>query len=597
MKRRVELAQKLHKKPELQPIFKLKCSQDVEFFMSNCIWTRDPEGKMGLGRQLPLILFDYMKTHWIRPWVRSLTKHRSRRAHEKGRRMRMSIDRMAFEVWKLRYLPGSHSWVATDTIDMLDQGEDWNSLFGKFRYMWRMCREAYPWMFPELPIHTEVNKAKYIRFPEWKVGGRPCDRAVWGNELYGFLPSEVGGRGGASRSGFVDEAGWCKDLAKFLDSIEDMTPDLVLASTPPEEITHPFSVKVHETLGYEVSTSHWTHDPVKSQGVYWDEEADHRGPHTQKWRSPAYEQELRDRTSQEVARNWDIDYMATAGLRCFLNFQTEVNCGSKDPNDPTFDLYDPSLPVQVWYDVGRGDPWSYIWVQEDMRKGHLNIVDYWMKDDVTMHWWVPLLLGWSWDQKRNWKTQPEKLPWIEAVPWRYSDEEQEIIRRWHKRRHWAPNGQYYKGPDLLIGDFQGAARTATDLHTVEERFDHYGVFCQSAPVSHKMDRLIEHADEVMLRTRISGRLVGVKPCGRWPSVDECFHYWRRMESLETGREAKPLHNEFSHTGTAFVYGSRWLPLHLGARLDKKAGRVIEELSVGPYTAQQMPEVNPHTGWL
>lgn len=570
--------------------FKRACAADPIFEIENTLWTRDPEGRMGLGKQLPMILFDYQRKFWIEPWTKDLDRMHVRRIHKKDRRMRMTITRMAFEKWKFRYVPSSHSWVCTDKDSTLDSGEDWNSLFGKFRFFWKMARTYYPWLYPPLPSHSDVNKAKYLRYPEKDYDtGRTLeeDRLVIGNEIYGDLPSDVAMRGGAAGEGFVDEAAWIEKLEKAVGSFDDMTPKISYVSSPgPNRKVYFERAASGELLGFEINKVTWLMDPEKVAGIMWAtsemEEwpyaGEYRG-HSKLWRSPAYRDGAKGKTPEEMARNWDGDCSATAGGKVYRNYNPDVVCGSTDPEHPSYDLYDPNLELQVWVDVGRDDPWSFIWVQIDRKLGWVNIVDYWMKRDVTVHWWVPLLKGWPLRAKDKWVSAPEALPWNMVVKRWYTAPEEKIIDYWYKRRIQRHQGAKIA---LMCGDFIGSAHGFTDLMSVGERVQHYQIPWQSHSVSHQMDALYEHADEVMLRTRISGRLVGIRPEGLWPSIDDCFLFWRRGESSESRHTpAKPLHDEYSHTGTAYLYGARYLPATIQATLSENRTRIVEPSNLKP----------------
>jgi hypothetical protein len=219
--------------------FKSACAADPCFFMDNCIWTSDPERKVGVGSQrVPLVLFGFARKLWIAPWMECLEQGSGRWIHDKSRRMLVSIVRMAFEAWRFRFVPGSSSWVATDKEPKLDNWYDFDSLLGKFRNMWDAARDAYPWLFPALPPHSDVNKLRYLRFPDWTDGKRKLDPEVCGNQLKGVLPTDP--RGGAASDGFVDEAGWIQDLDKLLDAAENMTPTLVMASSAPPDTQNLF---------------------------------------------------------------------------------------------------------------------------------------------------------------------------------------------------------------------------------------------------------------------------------------------------------------------------------------------------------------------
>lgn len=584
--------------------FRDACAVDPVFLMENVLWARDPENRMGCGKDLPLVVMEYARKAWIENWLKGFNRkpgEEVRWAMDKTRRLRMSIYLMAMEFWAFHFVPGSIAWIAREKESMVDNGKDWNSLLGKFRYFQRHARRYYPWMIPDLPDHTEWNQQLQLRYPERMEGGtkgQATDERLWGNELIGATPSTVGSRGGAASRGRIDEAAHSMDLPKYMDEIQDMTPDLALVSTPSEDKEHYFAKCVFEMPGWTRVSVHWKQVADRVQGIRWEKDAEWRGEWTQRWRTKWYEDLAETRTSQEIAKNHDLDYESTAGSRIFLNFRRDRVCGSTDPRDPTYDYYDKSNELQVWYDPGRGDPWALIWVQLDKKNGWVNIVDFWMKADITVHWWVPLLLGWPTDRMDRWLTAPEALPWSSVVPWGYTPQERRIIERWSSRR-------YDKGGRISImnGDYDGAIRSSGDLYSVEERLMAYGIPVQSVPSSWKRNVWLEKADEVLLRTRISGFLVGMKPGGIWPSIDETFAFWRRQSRSEkSDRPAKPRHDAYSHAGSAWSYGSHLVTSFLFGRIvgeGEDRHRVVypQGRPGAPDRVQLADPVDRATGWM
>lgn len=571
---------------EKRDVFKRTCAQDPVFFSDNCIWTRDPEGKVGFNEPLvPLVLFKYEKDLWFEPWIKALSSPGSR-TRDKSRRMRASIDRMVFEIWAFRFLPGSTAWVSSDKVEKIDRWYDFDSLLGKFRVMWDCCVDFLPWLFPELPPHSEWNQLMYLRFPEWKEGGKSIDPEVHGNQLKGVLPADP--RGGAAARGFGDEAGYILHLKDLLDGAGSMTRDLELVSSAPPDVSNLFWRR-RDLKGVEHNVAPWWMNPMNVLGLHWSDgkTAKHgdmypgemRGPWTRKWRSDWLNGEYAKSTSTEAARNIDIDPLAAAGSRVFLNFDPLRVCGQKEPKDPTWDLYDPNLELQVWYDPGRGDPWAFIWVQLDYEKGFVNIVDYDMSSDKTIHYFVPMFLGWPWERKALWRTAPEAQPWAQVVPWSYDEDRIARIKRWNGRRH--HRGGRVK---MLWGGYDSKSHNPTDLYSVEERLARYDLYSDAVPSSYNRDNFLERTDEILLRTRISGFLVGFRPEGRHPAINEALSMWRRHESSDRSRPGKapdPIHDENSHPCTAFMHGASQIAMLMSGRVKGEKGKVEPYLSQPP----------------
>jgi len=586
---------------EKRTAFKNACAKDPIFFINNCVWTKDAEQRVGFRQEIPLRVFDYAKRLWIEPWLEGVETGEGSHTHDKSRRMIMSIYRMALEAWCFRFVEGSKRWVSTDKEDKLDLWYDFDSLLGKFRVIWDECVRYFPWLFPALPPHSDVNKLKYLRFPEWVAGGTRIDQSVWGNELKGILPSDP--RGGAANGGFVDEAAWVLEIKKLLDAAGPMTTCLDMASSAPDNPANLFW-KRRELKGITHNVAPWWLNPLNIEGIHesvselvhpedmWAGEV--RGPWTKRWRSDWYNKEAEKVTSEETGRNVDIDPLATAGARIFLNYDASRIEGTQDPNDPTWDLYDPRHELQVWYDPGRGDPWSLIWVQIDHKEGWVNIVDYDMSSDKTVHYFVPMLKGWPVRSMERWRTAPEALPWREVVPWGYDKDRIARMERWNSRRN-------DRGGRITImnGDFYGTTHHGSDLYSVEERLQRYGLAAQSVPSNYQVNRFLEGANEVMLRVRISGFLVDFRPEGRWPSLNECFQFWRRQDKKETrGKPADPKHDQYSHTGMAFTYGAHLLPMLIRGRVKGARGQLERHPpNMSATRMRLMDGMDSGTGWL
>lgn len=580
--------------------FLLRCAQDPAFFLRNCVWTRDPEKRLLPGSAasvIPLIPFRYMLSPFPMPYgpipegggwadlisqaLRAQDGKEHRYLFLKSRRTLMSITAMSMMVWAMRFVPGFAGWVTSFEQDAIDHGEDWDSLLGKLRFIWDKVHEYYPWMLPPLPRWgtTPLNKQNYVEFPEWRTGRIEHAKECWGNKIRGVTASDLSARGGAALFGFADEAGWIEDLESFIESVEEMTPHLVLATTAPKESNNPITIRAQQGLsgGYRVTVSHWTMHPLFARGVQWTPSAQDRGPWTRKWRNEYYEDRLRRYSEEAVSRNLDINLQGAGGARVFTSFREEIHAGSPDSSAPTFELYDPTWPLYIWYDIGRGDPWACLWVQVSDITGEVRIVDFWMKKDVTVEWWIPLWLGWNPRQMKFWKTAPERFPWAEKVPWGYNEEELAKMSLWHKRFGGHPEagalvGHNTRRPTRVIGDFQGRQRTANHPSTVEDIIRAYGLSPESRPIAHHQERWIEHADACLSRTMIAGRIARVQPITggvRYPSVVDCFLSWRRLEDSEKRvGAARPAHDIYSHAMTAYLYGCMALPSQVMGRWDK-----------------------------
>jgi hypothetical protein len=558
--------------------FENRCRESPEFFFKNCIWTKDPERRLSLGLELPLIPYTCMLEPvplkegvigggWVRMWHEALCNTTPgtevRLLHEKGRRLLMSITAMGFYVWAMRFVPGFYAWVSSDRDKAIDHGDDWDALLGKFRYMWGKCHEFYPWLYPALPKKgAATNKDLYVEFHEWREGGKPVAKEMWGNKINGYVPSDVAGRGGAARMGFIDEAAWIENLSDFLDSIEEMTPFLVLASTPPRGAEHPFALRAFGYLNYTITTTHWTMNPVFAEGIYWDPHGEVYGPYTEQWRSPYYVQARLNRPAHVIARNLDLDYRSTAGSRIFVGFNPATTVPGTDPKASNASLYDPSWRLEIWVDVGRRDPWACIWAMVSDATGEIRIVDYWMRSGVDIQWWIPMWLGWNPDSKAQWRTFPEYNPWAKEVPYVYGPEDLAFMRKWYYRfgaRPLVGETTPFNNlrPRLLVMDMQARQRGPASPRTAEQIAMQYGMPVRCMTTSHNLEGAIDHANAVLSRVQISPDIADSKPNSggvRYPSIRDVFLYWKWLDGTAREARPKPQHDIYSHGGTAFLYG-------------------------------------------
>lgn len=560
-------------------LFVLKCRDDPAYFFRNVLWTKDPERNMCDQVEIPMIPFAYMVQEvpcpggkkgggWLTRWQSAIQGYiggrKVRFLEEKTRRTLLSISLCGFLLWGLRFVPGFYAWISSGSEEAIDHGEDWDALFAKVRYMWTKAHEFYPWLYPELPPvgTSSVNKDRYIEFPKWQIGEVEVAPECWGNKLRGLTPNEVSGRGGAALFGFIDEAGWIDNLDAFLDNIEQLTPVLILASTPPPDSAHPFARRANGEFGYDVSSVHWTMNPVMAGDLRWDDEAEYRGPFTARWRSPFYDEILRTQPSHVVARNYDLDYRGVAGDRVLVGFDPAPKLPAGTP--PDADLYDPSWPLEIWFDVGRRDPWACLWVQISDATGEVRIVDYHMRAGVTVDWWIPIWLGWNPDSMNEWRSFPDMRPWKEVVPWRYGPEDIELLRRW-SRRYGVRPGEGSRAslrPRRFVMDAFGRSHSAAGLASVEDILNRYGLSVVSSSTAHNLEHWIEHANFVLRRTVISPHLRSVCPVSggvRYPSLTDSFLSWRWLAPTARNDRQQPEHSIHSHVCTAFVYGAMQLP--------------------------------------
>jgi hypothetical protein len=412
----------------------------------------------------------------------------------------------------------------------------------------------FPWMYPSLPAlsKTPTNKQGYIKFPPLED---PRFAALLSNEVAGVLPSEISKRGGAALITWIDEAAWVKKLAEFLETAGPMTLILILGSTPPEDTSHVFQRIAEGALDWPSDAVHFLMDPVLLEGLRWDHGGEYRGQWTQQWRTNTYDQILREEDPHSVARNWDINPQSTAAAPVFLTWESVGQVSSEDELSSDFDLYNPDLPLWIYYDIGWGDPSACWWVQTSDQTGEVNLVDFWMRQGVHAEWWLPLWFGWDPDVTvggktlaggaiPTWRNIPERLPWPDAVPQAYGVEDLAVMRYWHNK----------VSPQGIILDASGKQHHGATRYSVVERLSLYKT-AKIIPVSmaHHMEDMISHANMVLRRTRLSGRIAKRRPKSGGVSFVSALQVltnwtgvytricWETAPGLQFNHHRQPLH--------------------------------------------------------
>jgi hypothetical protein len=575
-------------KPQERIDFYKKCEASPAYFFKNVLWTKDPEQRMGCGTDLPLIPYNYILNEtkiphgyfylsergggWVNTWHRNLlTPGESRTLLRKPRRALLSISLTGFYTWAMRFYPGFLSWLSSVGDGEIDSGDNFKALLGKMRYMWKRAHEFYPWLYPELPRwgSSNINKELYIQFPRWEDGDRKFAPECWDNATVGARPSEVAERGGGFIMGIPDEAAWFKDLEGSLENLEESTPNITLCSTAGKNPdVNPFEVRSDGTRGYKVFEVTPLMNPMMMDGAHFDPDSEDLISWMRQIRSPHTNERLERNPRDVFERNVNGNPKGTAGSRVLSAFSSKRNVGSKNPASSTFDLRDPRWTTEIWYDAGRGDPWACWWVQVSEETGDVHVVDFWMRSGVTIEWWIPLWMGWNPATRDHWITQPQRLPWRDQVIGSYGPDDLAVMKDWF---------QYYSQPGVVRptyarGGSDSRAHGPVAKHSVESLLQVYGIIPRSQGMSHKRQAFIDHANLVMPRVKIAGRIADRRPIsgGRtYPSATNIFLNWEFLPPTPRGMEEKPAHDINSHGGTAFLNGSHHLPARVERRWDRR----------------------------
>lgn len=262
----------------LQTMLYEKCRRDIIYWFNHFCWTFDPRKKQAVQ---PFILYPYQKDFVLD--LQQKIKIGEDVLIEKSRDMGISwLVLLVFQHFWL-FEKGSHFLVGSRKADMVDQKGDLSSLIEKFRFNLSYLPQ---WMMPEkFNPTTHDNVMKIIN---------PVNK----NMIVGESTNPQFSRGGRFKAILMDEFPyWPYDYQAFTASGQS-SPCRVLVGTPYGKQNKFAQLRFSHRIA--VKTLHWRLHPLKDDT----------------W----YQNETKRMSSDEVARELDINYQLSVSNRVFKEF-------------------------------------------------------------------------------------------------------------------------------------------------------------------------------------------------------------------------------------------------------------------------------------
>lgn len=243
-----------------------------------------------------------------------------------------------------------------------------NSLFGKIRFINRLVdagaagftRPQMTFRGPQAPGGAAV-----------RVVGRPE------SYIAGSGQGQDPARGSRLQFAVVDEAAHIPYSERVHQSLGDACPDGKAYNSTPMGSSNAFArIRRERPVGWSFLRFHWSQHPIYGEGQHVAGEdpetcdlcretvagirpptGGHRYPG--KLTSPWYERRIADKTDDQVASEYDIDYVGSLSARVFPEWQPEQHVWSGPGK-----LFDPALRVELGWDFGISDPTSIVICQD-----------------------------------------------------------------------------------------------------------------------------------------------------------------------------------------------------------------------------------------
>lgn len=212
------------------------------------ITTYDPRKTSdGKAPYMPFVLFD--KQREFVEWIDNLYRTKQEGIVEKSRDGGASWICLAYAWWLWTFHPGTMILFGSRKEDLVDQLDDPNSLFEKFRVILRMIPDEMR------PIgYDERKHDNHMRFKNPENGSAIVGEA--GNQV---------GRGGRASIAFIDEAAFLEKPKKVASAISETCPTVAWISTP--NLPGDWFAQRRYSGKIPVFTLAWQDDPRK--GAEW----------------------------------------------------------------------------------------------------------------------------------------------------------------------------------------------------------------------------------------------------------------------------------------------------------------------------------------
>ena len=363
-------------------------------------------------------------------------------------------------------------------------------------------------------IATIFPKLRYMlrKIPDWMLRGYDERKHIFhmrllhwekNNTITGESANPDAGRSRRYNVVFLDEFAKNPNDNTIWMTLADTTPVRIAVSTP-AGMGNKFA-KLRHSGQIRVLRLHWKQHPLK------DEE----------W----YRKECKRRTAVEIAQELDISYRGSTAGRVYGEFSYDKHVKKVE--------YDPGLPLYIAWDFGIGDSTALLWIQtegEDVR-----IIDAFEAKDKAIDYYVPLVLG-------------HIPPRLDGGRWPYAYT-LEASSKINEHRLWKNA--------IHFGDVDCRKRERVSGTSIYLELKRYGITVRG-----------RHSDMMTRINSVKRILKGsfvVSDKLMW--VAECFENYRWPKDDATGKVKlqrgyiRPVHDEFSHTMTAFeFFAINWRPV-------------------------------------
>jgi hypothetical protein len=291
---------------DLQAAIWQRCSEDIVFWLDTFGFTYSPKDFPECPNR-PFVLWPYQQDALLRMNA-ALGKHPM--LIEKSRDMGATWLILALFLWRWQFRGGQSFLVGSRKQELVDKTGDPKSLFWKLIYL---IDNQPPWMKPSyerniLALHNNEN----------------------GSTIDGESTNDDFARGDRRTAILLDEFPAVDNGYAILKAVGDATACPIYAGTSQGASGAYYDIltKMRDANPERVIRFHWSDHPLKRVGLYKSEKGilqvlDHAHPPNYKYildgklRSIAYdEREKGAANSQEMAQEWDIDYLL-AGWQFF----------------------------------------------------------------------------------------------------------------------------------------------------------------------------------------------------------------------------------------------------------------------------------------
>jgi len=452
----------------LLPQIEEKQKQDIVYFICS-LKTFDPRTK---EKDLAFELYPYQEEY-----ARQLVEHIQQGKDlfvEKSRDMGVSWVTLAVIYWFFKFEDDFQVLIGSRKEDFVD---DWtlSSLFPKIDYL-----------IKNDPVPIEGFDPKKHRTYMKIVN--PNNKAV----ISGESANANFSRGGRFELIFFDELAFWPFCQQSWESAGDSTLCRIAVSTPSSELSYAKGLRNSGLV--EVKTLHWRLHPKKND----------------EW----YEQEKLRRTTEEVARELDINWEGSLEGIVYPEYS---NC--KFGEYP----YQPDLPLYVSWDFGL-DGTAIGWWQKNPSTGRVRLCEAYYRVGKPIHYFLPLF------------GKPIEAGLL------YDHNDLNVI---NKVKDWV-SASHFGDPDVEKRSYQNKEMTSTKEVLVQNQ-----IYVQT---NTKANDLQSRQTETKLLLQAGIEVNETSGTKLWYEAIKSYRFPARGETSQaTGANLKPIHDWSSHLATMSEY--------------------------------------------